>query len=143
MASVCSFGYPNVIASPSLLQDGTPFPTLFWLTCPFLAEAAAAAESAGACAEWASRAHSDPELASALREADAEVRVRRAAESRGDDACAAVGLAGQRDPLGVKCLHVHVAYALAGIADPIGEALIAEVGEVCVDERCAGLAEEA
>lgn len=135
----CRFGYPTVIVSPSRLDDGTPFPTWAWLTCPFVAARVAAVESAGGTGKWAELARSDAGLAAALRRADDATRAARTAESGGEDACGDVGLAGQRDPLGVKCLHAHVALSLAGIADPIGEAVLAEVGAECDDERCSEL----
>jgi hypothetical protein len=128
-----------VIVSPSRLADGTPFPTYAWLTCPHLAEQVAERESAGEVAAWAARAASDESLATALRAVDAGLRQLRAAESGGVDACSAVGVAGQRDPLGVKCLHAHVALALVGAGDPIGEELLAEVTLECDDDRCAAL----
>jgi hypothetical protein len=143
VAARCRFERPTVIASPSRLDDGTPFPTLFWLTCPHLAEKVAALESAGEAARWARRATEDPQLAAELRAADAAVREARAAESGGEDACASVGLAGQRDPLGVKCLHAHVAAALAGIADPVGAGVLSATPRECSDDRCARLAEGA
>lgn len=137
VAARCHFDHPTVIVSPSRLADGTPFPTYAWLTCPFLAEKVAALESAGAIAGWGARAASDGSLAGALRALDARVRELRAAESGGVDACPAVGIGGQRDPLGVKCLHVHVALALLGEADPIGCELLAAGERECDDERCA------
>ncbi|NTU72261.1 MAG: DUF501 domain-containing protein [Coriobacteriia bacterium] len=138
VAARCSFHRPTVIVSPSRLADGTPFPTLAWLTCPHLAEAVAAEESSGAVARFAARAASDESLAGALRALDARVRELRAAESGGVDACPTVGIGGQRDPLGVKCLHLHVALALLGEADPIGAEFLAGVAHECVDDRCAG-----
>lgn len=135
----CRFGYPTVIVSPSRLGDGTPFPTWAWLTCPFVSTRVAAVESAGGTGRWAERVRSDAALAAALLRADDAVRAARTAESGGEDACGDVGLAGQRDPLGVKCLHAHVALSLAGIEDPIGEAVLAEVGAECDDERCSEL----
>jgi len=139
IASRCRFGRPTVIVSPSLLEDGTPFPNYAWLTCPHLAEQVAARESAGEVATWAARAASDASLAAALRAVDARVRELRAAESGGVDACCAVGVAGQRDPLGVKCLHAHVALALVGVADPVGEAFLASASRECDDDSCAAL----
>ena len=139
IASRCRFGRPTAIVSPSRLADGTPFPTYAWLTCPHLAEQVAARESAGDVAGWAARAASDESLAAALRAVDARVRQLRAAESGSVDACSGVGLAGQRDPLGVKCLHAHVALALVGAGDPIGDAVLASVGAECDDDRCATL----
>jgi len=144
-AARCAWGFPTAIVSPSRLDDGTPFPTYAWLTCPFVAEHVAAEESAGATAAWAERAATDPELARALRAADTALRTARARESGGEDACAAVGLGGQRDPLGVKCLHAHAALALAGIADPIGEELLGNIegGPACPDDRCSRLTADA
>jgi hypothetical protein len=70
---------------------------------------------------------------------DAALRTVRAAESGGEDACANVGTAGQRDPLGVKCLHAHVALALVGLDDPVGEAELGKIDRTCPDDRCARL----
>lgn len=132
----CSYGFPSVIVSPSILADGTPFPTYAWLTCPHLAELLSAEESAGAVAAWAKRAAGDAGLAERLRTADDALRRTRAQESGGADACTTVGLAGQRDPLGVKCLHAHVALALIGIQDPIGEYELGKIPRSCADARC-------
>lgn len=137
--SRCSFGHPMVISSPSRLADGSPFPTWTWLTCPYLVHAVSALESRGDAARWRSAAADDEELARDLRELDRAVRAARAEEGGGIDDCAGVGLAGQEDPLGVKCLHAHVSYALAGLDDPIGAAVLAEVGRECADDRCAAL----
>ena len=135
----CPWGRPCVIASPPVLEDGSRFPTLFWLTCPHLIDGVGALESAGEAETWATRAEKDPALAVGLEQADRVLREQRLREGAGSDPCADVGLAGQRDPLGVKCLHAHVALALAGIADPVGESSIIEVGYPCDDERCARL----
>lgn len=136
----CADGFPSVIASPPLLADGTPFPTHLWLTCPHVADAASAEESAGACDRWAARLAADPELAAAVRAADSDLRALRAASATGADGCAAVGVAGQRDALATKCIHAHAALALAGVADPIGHALLARCGRRCSDARCRRLA---
>lgn len=138
----CSFGAPQVIATPSRLDDGAPFPTTYWLTCPFLLERVAAAESAGGAREWAERLAADAGLAGAASRADAAYRAARASESGGEDACAGTGIAGMRDPLAVKCLHAHVAAALAGIADPVGEGVLGDTGRECDDDRCATLVPE-
>ncbi len=132
----CSHGYPVVMATPSRLPDGEPFPTLHWLTCPHLVEAVGRLESAGEVERWAARLADDPALAARMRAADAAYRAARAAEGGGDDACASVGIAGQRDPLGTKCLHAHVAAALAGLDDPVGDAILRAVQRECDNERC-------
>lgn len=139
IAARCSFGRPAVIVSPSRLDDGTPFPTFAWLTCPYLLERVSAAESDGATARFAQRAAVEPAVAAALGRLDARVRELRALESGGVDVCAAVGVGGQRDPLGVKCLHVHVALALLGEEDPIGIELLGHIESECEDDQCAEL----
>jgi len=139
VSSSCRWGYPTTIASPSRLEDGTPFPNLVWLTCPFLVERVSAQESAGAIAEFAELAACDESLAQALLATDQRVRDARREESGGEDACAAVGLAGQRDPLGVKCLHAHVALELVRLGDPIGREVLDRVGYECATQRCAKL----
>jgi hypothetical protein len=136
----CAHGYPSAIVSPSRLADGTPFPAYAWLTCPHLLEALSAAESAGVTARWGERAAADEQLAARLVAADAAVRAARAAESGGEDTCASVGVAGQRDPLGVKCLHAHVALALVGIDDPIGAEELGKIQPTCSGARCSSLA---
>lgn len=138
----CAYGRPAVIASPPMLAGGSRFPTLYWLTCPWLIETVGALESAGAADVWAQRVSSEADLAAALLEADVALRDARASESGGVDECGDVGLAGQHDPFGVKCVHAHVALVLAGIADPIGEETLAQIGYPCEDDRCARLQRE-
>ena len=125
VAMRCGLGAPCVIAVGPVLEDGSLFPTAWWLTCPWLAEAVSALESAGECAEWAARVSADVTLAAAVLAADQEYRGARAALADGEDPCAGRGMAGQADPLAVKCLHARVAAALAGNPDPIGMALLA------------------
>jgi hypothetical protein len=139
--SSCEYGYPRVIAVGPLLEDGSPFPTTFWLTCPHLVEAMHDLESAGEHCSWAERAAADPALASRLRDADGAYRAARRDEGGGVDPCATVGIAGQADPLTVKCLHARVAAALAGTGDPVGEGVLARlaadgVAMTCGDGSC-------
>jgi len=138
----CRWDRAAVIVSPSTLADGTPFPNLAWLTCPWLLDLVAAEESLGGAAAYAAKAAEEPAFAEALRAADVRVRELRAAESGGVDGCCGVGIAGQRDPLGVKCLHAHVALALVGVADPVGTDLLSRVTRWCDDDRCARLCAE-
>jgi uncharacterized protein len=135
----CPHGHPRVIASPSRLADGTPFPTTFWLTCPLLIGAVGREESAGGVAAWEARLRTEPALAARAREAEDAYREARTAESGGEDACAGDGVAGVRRPGAVKCLHARVAGYLAGTGDPIGEAVAAKAPRVCDDDRCAKL----
>ena len=138
----CAHGYPQVIETAPLLEDGEPFPTLLYLTCPWLVARIADLESAGGAARTASLLARDPALAERMHAADAAYRARRARAGGGADPTPSVGIAGQRDPLATKCLHAHAGAALAGIDDPIGLLVLDGVGRICPDESCAHLAEE-
>ena len=52
----CPHGYPAVTEQASHTDDGTPFPTTFWLTCPWLAAAISRLEAAGGVARWSAAA---------------------------------------------------------------------------------------
>ncbi|MGB4581189.1 MAG: DUF501 domain-containing protein [Coriobacteriia bacterium] len=132
----CSHGFPTCIATEPLLDTGEPFPTLYYLTCPHLVARTSALESQGESQRWREAVAADPSLASRLRNADVSYRGARAAEGGGVDPTPGVGIAGQRDPLAVKCLHAHVAGYLAGIDDPIGAAVVRQVSAECADRRC-------
>jgi len=138
----CTHGAPVVVATSPVLEGGEPFPTLFWLTCPTLSAIVSAMESEGATDAWSERLAGDPVLAGRMRAADARYRQMRRAEADGADPCHDVGIAGQRDPLKTKCLHAHVAAYLAGVADPIGEAVVANAMWECDDARCTRGAED-
>ncbi len=136
VAERCTFGEPSVIVTAPRLDDGTPFPTLWWLTCPWLVERVSQLESEGGAADWAARLASDDALAEKLIAADSRYRAARAAVGQGEDPCAEVGIGGQSDPLAPKCLHAHVAASLAGLDDPIGQHVVMECGRTCDAGRC-------
>ena len=135
----CSFGYPSVVLTEPVLDDGSPFPTLYWLTCPWLVESVGRIEGDGGVVRWAGRLASDEDLATRAIRADAEYRKRRDSESETEDPCASVGVAGQSDPLATKCLHAHVAAYLAGTGDPLGAGVLEQVATECDDARCDSL----
>jgi len=139
----CGYGRPSVLVTGPVLVHGDPFPTLLWLSCPWLVESVGRLESAGGVARWRERISVDPDLAERIASADARYRAARAGRVEGHDPCADVGIAGQADPLATKCLHAHVASFLAGLGDPIGEEVVGQVQAECPDDRCAAFAEPA
>lgn len=140
VAATCANGFPTVIASPPTLADGERFPTAYWLTCPYLAEALSSRESAGAVADWNARLAADTALVDRMRAADADLRSARLKLAGGHDPCGDVGIAGAAEGWSsAKCLHAHVALTLVGIDDPIGTAELDAAPMPCPDERCARL----
>src|SRR6267154_4913878 len=56
----CPFGRPAVTEQAPFDNDGTPFPTQFWLTCSHLAKQLARLEAAGGVERWSAAARADP-----------------------------------------------------------------------------------
>jgi hypothetical protein len=106
---------PSVIENAPLLHDGTPMPTRFWLVDPELRAAVSRLESEGGVR--AAEAAVDPaELARAHERYAAARDALIPAGRRGPRPTGGVG--GAR--AGVKCLHAHLAWWLAGGDDPVG-----------------------
>lgn len=101
-------GEPAVVQTNPKLEDGTPFPTLYYLTSPRLVALVSTLESEGLMREMTERLATDPDLAERYRAAhESYLAERDAIEPLGTDVSAG-GM-----PERVKCLHVHVAHALA------------------------------
>lgn len=115
-------GAPVVILNAPLLQDGTPMPTRYWLVDPDLRRRVSRLESGGGVS--AAMREVDPEL---LDEAHRRYALERDREidpvHRGPRPSGGVG--GTRQ--GVKCLHAHLAWYLAGGEDPVGSWVAARI----------------
>ncbi len=126
-AARCPYGEVEVIATAPILPDGTPFPTLFWLTCPLLQRAVFALENGDFRERLRQKINKDPGFAEALSQAEADYVARREAwaEEQGDlDAarrcfCGREGIGGTIAG-GIKCLHAHLAHFMAGVDNPVG-----------------------
>jgi hypothetical protein len=101
-------------------ENGQPFPTTFWLTCPELVAAVSRLEAAGGVERWTRAAEDDPELRASLERANDEQRELRPELD--------LGIGGARSGAGsLKCLHAHVAFALARPGYLLGERILAEL----------------
>jgi hypothetical protein len=110
VAHRCPCGLPDVVETAPRLADGTPFPTLYYLTCPRAVTGASTLESAGLMREMNERLAADPELAAQYRQAHERYLVRRAEIA---DVPEFAGVSAGGMPSRVKCLHVHLAQSLA------------------------------
>jgi hypothetical protein len=108
-------GAPVVLCNAPLLQDGTPMPTRFWLVGEPERTLVSRLEAAGGVRQ--AEAEIDPAVL-----ADAHARYARerdaALPSGHTGPTPSGGVGGTR--LGVKCLHAHYAWHLAGGDDPVG-----------------------
>ena len=119
-------GTPAVIENAPFLDDGTPMPTTFWMVDAELRDAVSRLEAAGGVRR--AEATIDP---AALADAHARYGAAR-------DLAIPAGHAGPRPSggvggtrHGVKCLHAHLAWYLAGGDDPVGRWT---AGELELDE---------
>lgn len=117
----CHLGLPVVIRVPPHLEDGTPFPTLYWLTCPLAVTRIGRLEGAGGVKRMEAKAQSDPEFSGALGAAHTAYQAERDSMIDADDdrPRPSGGVGGGSE--GVKCLHAHYAHAAAGGNNPVGE----------------------
>jgi hypothetical protein len=124
VAHRCPCGNPDVVETSPRLPDGTPFPTLYYLTCPRAAAAIGRLEASGLMREMTERLREDAELAAAYRAAH-DAYLRRREELGRVPEIAGVSAGGM--PNRVKCLHVLVGHALAagpGV-NPLGDEALA------------------
>ena len=125
----CPFGRPAVAEQAPYDDAGEPFPTTFWLTCPHLVAAVSRLEAAGGVERWTRAAVEDPALRESLERADEEQRRLRPELD--------LGIGGARAGAGsLKCLHAHVAFALARPGYELGERVLADVEPLWPDVCC-------
>lgn len=126
VAARCPSGHPSVVQTSPRLENGTPFPTLYYLTCPRLSSMVGTLEASGVMKEMTERLTTDLELAATYqRTHETYLAERDAIESLGTQVTAG-GMPGR-----VKCLHVHLAHTLAagpGV-NPFGDETLAWVRE--------------
>jgi uncharacterized protein len=124
----CPFGRPAVTEQQPFDEDGRPFPTQYWLTCRHLVAAVSRLEAAGGVERWTSAAAADDELAASVAAADAQQRALRPELD--------AGIGGSTRGGSLKCLHAHVAFALARPGYELGDRIVAEVPAVWPDSCC-------
>lgn len=137
VAHRCPCGRPDVVQTVPRLTDGTPFPTLYYLTCPKAAAACGRLESSGLMREMAARLAEDPELAGAYRRAHEDYLARREAIGTVPELA---GISAGGMPGRVKCLHALLGHALAagpGV-NPLGDEVRERIGAWWADGPCLG-----
>jgi uncharacterized protein len=125
----CPFGRPAVTEQTAYDDAGEPFPTTFWLTCPHLVAAVSRLEAAGGVERWSAAASEDDALGRSLERANDEQRSLRPELD--------LGVGGARRGAGsLKCLHAHVAFALARPRYELGERILDELRPLWPDVCC-------
>ena len=107
IAVTCPAGGPAVLDNAPADIHGRPFPTRYWLACRALVDAVSRLEAAGGVRAL----EADPAMAAHILAANARHRQLHAGFNIG----------GTREPARVKCLHAHLAFAMATGGSPIGD----------------------
>ncbi|MET0275945.1 MAG: DUF501 domain-containing protein [Acidimicrobiia bacterium] len=108
-------GVPVVVRNAPFTADGTPMPTRYWLVDRELSAAVSRVESAGGVREAEAAIDADEiQHAHDRYAAERDAAIDTAHEGPRPSG----GVAGTRQ--GVKCLHAHYAWFLAGGDDPVG-----------------------
>lgn len=131
----CPCGEPAVVTTAPRLDDGTPFPTTYYVTCPRLTSAIGTLEGEGRMREMEHRLGVDDELRDQYRAAHERYLAERA---RLGDVEEIEGISAGGMPTRVKCLHVLVGQSLAsgpGV-NPFGDEALAEIGEWWEPRSC-------
>lgn len=131
----CHLGLPVVVRVPPHLDDGTPFPTRYWLTCPLATTRIARLESAGGVKRMENKARADEGFAAEMERAhNAYATERDAAITNTSSPRPSGGVAGSAK--GIKCLHAHYAHLASGGDNPVGELVDAWIGPLDCEQPC-------
>ncbi len=124
----CPFGKPAVTEQSAFDAAGRPFPTQFYVTCPFLVAAISRLEAGGGVERWTHAAEADTVLAQSLEDAHTEQRRLRPELD--------AGIGGSTRTGSLKCLHAHAAFALARPGYELGDRIIGELPALWPDSCC-------
>ncbi len=135
VAHRCGCGAPDVIKTSPRLPDGTPFPTMYYLTCPRAASYIGTLEADGVMKQFEDELAADPQLAAEYQKAH-ELYLAQREEIEHVEEIAGITAGGMPDR--VKCLHVLVAHSLAagpGV-NPLGDKALAMLKDWSIPGPC-------
>jgi hypothetical protein len=124
----CPYGGPAVTEQAPFDEQGSPFPTTYYVTCRHLVTALSRLEAVGGVERWTRATEEDEELGASVRAAHEEQR-RLRPELPG-------GIGGATREGSLKCLHAHAAFALARPGYELGDRVLAEVDPLWPPDGC-------
>jgi hypothetical protein len=138
VAARCPYGAPAVARQRAYLDDGTPFPTTYYLTCPHAVARVSALEDDGGVGRWEALVRADAALRRSYRAGGERQRALRApAQVMADGgASLTLGIGGVSREGAMKCLHAHVAFALAEPGYELGERIAGEGAPLFPEGGC-------
>ena len=143
----CSYGYPVVIQSLPYKKDKsgklTPFPTTFWLTCPYLRRKIGELESRGYIQIAKEMLKDEKTLDKFIESREITIKERLSMVDKDFkyyDYISKLGIGGSKDDTKIKCLHLHVANFFKTKINPIGKWVLENINPIeCEDCECCKL----
>lgn len=135
VAHRCPCGAPDVVRTTPRLDDGTPFPTLYYATCPRLTGAIGTLEASGLMRTMEQRLADDVELVAQYSAAHEQYLADRQTSA---EVAELAGTSAGGMPDRVKCLHVLAAHSLAvgpGV-NPLGDEVLAALAPWWTQNSC-------
>jgi len=139
ISSKCHFNLPATIKVPPNLDDGTPFPTTYWLTCPMYNKKIGSLESQGLIGKLDNELSNNTKLNREWKERQKSYQKERENyQDKSNKLIATGGVGGAKES--IKCLHSHTADELSTGKNPIGKIVIETIGlfnceTPCVEEE--------
>lgn len=133
--SRCHLDLPVVVKVPPILDDGTPFPTLYWLTCPLATARIGRLEGGGGIKRLEAKTIADVDFRERLDSANdsyADERDRMLPDGSVHVPTGGVGGVGE----GIKCLHAHYAHTRAGGENPVGDIVARWIEPLDCEQPC-------
>lgn len=134
----CGWGLPAVMQVQPRLDDGTPFPTTFWLACPLASSLVGRLEAEGAMVALNERLAEDEQLAAA----HAASHERYLSHRESLDAPLPRPASAGGMPNRVKCLHALYGHHLATRDNAVGAWVGEQVEPMACPRPCAQIASE-
>lgn len=128
----CVFGLPTAVRVSPRLEDETPFPTVFWQTCPVLRARIGTLEAEHRMEEVNARLQEDEDFAATY--AAASERYVAFRDELGGPLPGNPSAGGMPDY--VKCLHVAAGHFLATGDNPVGQWVLDEVTPMSCPGPC-------
>ena len=138
-SSRCHLDLPAAIKVPPNLDDGTPFPTTYWLTCPMYNKKIGALESQGLIAQLDNEILNNPKLRKEWNERQISYQEeRQVSQDQTNEHLPTGGVGGATES--IKCLHSHTADEISTGKNPIGKIVIESIGlfnceKPCIDQN--------
>ena len=136
VAAKCHFDLPVVVDVPKNLDDGTPFPTMFWLTCPMYIKKVSTLESHGMVKELDNQLNDNNKLFKlwSKRQKTYEKERNKKYKNTKNKISPSGGVGGTQKS--IKCLHSHLADELVTGKNIVGQIVLENVGGCNCLEPC-------